>query len=61
MTYLATIRYKENRHSETFPTIVEAEHWLDSMNTNCENTTIIETYDENWNKIDGFFYTEAKR
>jgi len=60
MKYIATIKHEYNSTSMMFPTVLKAEQWLDENNNNLENTTMIEEYDDNWNKIGGFVYTEAK-
>ena len=61
MTYLATIKYPHTTHSMLFKSITEAEQWLDSKNNNMQYTTLIEEFNERWEKVSGFFYTEAKR
>lgn len=43
-----------------FGTMAAAERWLDSENNNPQYSTVIETYNEAGQKIDGFFYTEKK-
>ena len=60
MKYLATIVNGVETYSKSFNTIVEAERWLDMNNNNGELTTIIDEYNDKWQKVDGFFYTEAK-
>lgn len=60
MHYLATIINKYDRTTMMFKSISKAEEWLDSNNNNLEHTTLIEEYDDNWNKIGGFVYTEGK-
>lgn len=60
MKYLATIKDGILSYSRTFNTMAAAEQWLDEQNHNEENTTLIEVFDENWNKVDGFMYTEKK-
>jgi len=61
MKYLATIINGYNRSTMLFTSITKAEQWLDENNINFENTTMIEEYDDNWNKIGGFIYTEARK
>jgi len=60
MKYLAKIINGVESYSRTFSTQGEAERWLDENNNNLELTTIIDEYDDNWQKIDGFFYTKGK-
>lgn len=60
MKYLATVMTGIDSYSQSFNTIPEAERWLDMNNHNGEFTTIIDEYDDNWNKKGGFFYTRRK-
>lgn len=60
MRYLATIINKYDRTTMLFNTMTKAEQWLDENNNNLEHTTIIDEYDENWNKTGRFVYTEGK-
>ena len=60
MHYLATIINKYDRTTMMFKSISKAEEWLDQNNNNLEHTALIEEYDDNWNKIGGFVYTEGK-
>ena len=60
MKYLATILMGIDSYSQSFNTIAEAERWLDENNNNMEFTTIIDEYNDKWEKVDGFFYTRAK-
>jgi len=60
MKYLATVLTGIETYSRSFNTVMEAERWLDEHNNNGEYTTIIDEYNDKWEKIDGFFYTEAK-
>lgn len=57
MKYIATIFLPTGSRSQEFSSITLAAEWLDSENNNLENTTMIETYDENGRKKDGYFYT----
>ena len=59
MKYMATILFPHGRLSDVFPTVGDAEQWLDSQNNNAEYTTIIDELDENGKVVDGFFYTRA--
>ena len=61
MKYLATIKKYYDSTSMMFPSLAKAEQWLDENNNNLENTTIIEEYDDNWNKVGSFIYTDAKK
>ena len=61
MHYLATIINEYDRTTMMFKSISKAEEWLDQNNNNLEHTTLIEEYDDNWNKIGGVVYTEAKK
>lgn len=61
MKYKATIIINGNSISKEFLSINEAAHWLDSENNNLEATSLIETFDEDGNKKDGFFYTEKAK
>lgn len=45
----------------SFNTMTAAEQWLDENNNKLEHLTTIETFDENWRKIDGLIYTEEKK
>lgn len=58
MKYLATIKKEYDSSSMSFNSIFEAERWLDENNKNMEHLTYIEEYDDSWNKIGSFVYTE---
>lgn len=55
--YKAIIILNNAPWSSVFPTIHDAEHWLDSQNNNNEHTTIIQELDQNNNVVDWFYYT----
>ena len=57
MKYKATIFLPTGSRSKVFDNTVDAAHWLDSENNNLENTTMIEAFDDNGKKKDGYFYT----
>lgn len=59
--YLATIHNGWDRNAMSFNTMTAAEQWLDENNNKLEHLTTIETFDENWQKIDGLIYTEEKK
>lgn len=59
MIYVASIRYPHTTYGQAFKCLKDAEMWLDSQNNNLELTTTIETYDDNWQKKDMFYYTEG--
>ena len=61
MRYVATVIMPTGRISDTFPTVGQAEQWLDSQNDNYEYTTVIGEIDDNNMVVDWFFYTEAAR
>lgn len=61
MKYLATIITGIDTFSMTFDTVKDAMNWLDQNNNNGELTTTIEEYNDKWEKVDGFFYTEEKK
>lgn len=61
MKYLATIKKYYDSTSMMFTSIAKAEQWLDENNNNLEYTAIIEEFDDNWQKVGGFVYTEAKK
>lgn len=61
MTYLATIKYPTCSRSMFFQRITEAERWLDSNNNNLEYATYIEEFNDDWQKTDGFMYTQEKK
>lgn len=61
MKYIAIVVMPSSRLSDRFPTIVQAEQWLDTQNNNYEFTTIIGELDDNDMIVDWFFYTEATR
>ncbi len=60
MKYLATIKNAYDSTSQMCRTLAEAEQWLDENNNNMEHTTFIDTYDDNWRKIDSIVYTKTK-
>ena len=61
MQYVATIFLDMGSRSAAFSTIQQAAEWLDAENKNHEHTSMIETYDDNGRKKDGFFYTEKNK
>lgn len=61
MTYRATIIKPTGTFSKEFPSLAEAGNWIDSENNNLECDSIIETFDDNGKKEDGFFYTEKAK
>lgn len=61
MQYVATVFFDSGTRKETFKSIQLAAEWIDSENNNHEYTSMIETYDDNGRKKDGFFYTEKNR
>lgn len=61
MKYLATIHYAEGSHSMMFQRMADAETWIDQNNNNLENTAYIDEYDDNWQKVGSFMYTEARK
>lgn len=61
MKYVATILSDTDSYSTSFESIIDAEEWLDEQNRNKELTTIIDEYDDKWNKVGSFYYTEAKK
>lgn len=60
MKYLATVVMGIESYSKSFNTVGEAERWLDQNNNNGQLTTIIDEYNDKWEKVDGFFYTKEK-
>ena len=60
MHYLATIKMHYDSSSMMFPTEKEAKEWLDSQNNNLEHTTIVTIYDDKWNEIGSYVYTEGE-
>jgi len=60
MKYMATVLMGIESYSKSFNTVAEAERWLDQNNNNGELTTIIDEYNDKWEKVDGFFYTKEK-
>lgn len=60
MKYLATVVMGNESYSKSFNTVGEAERWLDQNNNNGQLTTIIDEYNDKWEKVDGFFYTKEK-
>lgn len=61
MKYVATIITPTGRLSDSFPTVVQAEQWLDLQNKNQAYTTIVNEVDDNNMIVDWFYYTEAAR
>lgn len=61
MKYLATVKKEYDSSSMMFSSMSAAERWLDENNNNMEHLTFIEEYDDNWNKVSSFVYTESKR
>ena len=61
MKYLATVYFPNGMHSEEFPTVREAEGWLDSQNNNLERLTTVQEIDDTGNEVDWFVYTEGQR
>ena len=59
--YLATIKYTYDSQSKTFDTVKEAEQWLDSINNNLQYTTFITEYNNKWERVGGFVYTEEAK
>ena len=59
MKYLATIKGYYDSESRMFPTEKAAQQWLDENNNNLEKTTIIEMFNDSWEKIDRYIYTEG--
>lgn len=59
MKYIAILIMPSGRISDRFPTITQAEQWLDSQNNNHEYTTIIGEVDANNMIVDSFIYTVA--
>ncbi len=59
MKYIAILIMPSGRISDRFPTIAQAEQWLDSQNNNHECTTVIGEVDENDRIVDSFIYTVA--
>ena len=60
MKYLATIKGNHTSSSMLFTKLSDAEQWIDANNNNMENTSMIETFDDDWQKLDGFIYTKEK-
>ncbi len=60
MKYLATIDYGYTSHTLMFNSQAAALRWLDEQNINMEYTTYVEEYDNNWNKVGSFIYTQRK-
>ena len=59
MRYVAVVIMPQGRLLDKFPTVGQAEQWLDSQNNNHEYTTVIGELDDNDMIVDWFFYTEA--
>lgn len=59
MKYIAILIMPSGRISAKFPTIAQAEQWLDSQNNNYEYTSIIGEVDDNDKIVDSFIYTVA--
>ena len=59
MKYIAILIMPSGRISDRFPTIAQAEQWLDSQNNNHEYTAIIGEVDANNMIVDSFIYTVA--
>lgn len=59
MEYIAVVIMPSGRLSERFPTVVQAEQWLDSQNNNQQYTTVIGEVDETDHVVDSFLYTVA--
>ena len=60
MKYLATIKNKYDSTSMMFNTSSAAEQWLDENNNNLEHLTYIEEFDDNWEKVGSYIYTQGK-
>lgn len=60
MKYLAIILLGSETYSQSFNTTLDAMNWLDSNNNNGELTTIIEEYNDKWQKTGSYFYTRSK-
>lgn len=58
MKYLATYDPNGACLRKLCSSLSEATAWLDSMNNNLEKRTMIEIYDDEGRKTDGFFYAE---
>lgn len=55
--YRAVISYGCDTISETFRTISDAEHWIDSNNNNYEYISYIQELDQDYKVRDWFYYT----
>ena len=60
MKYLATVLMGIETYSKSFDKVKDAMQWLDQNNNHGELTTIIDEYNDKWQKVDGFFYTRSK-
>ena len=60
MKYLATIKKGYNSSAMSFPTLKQAEQWLDENYKDPESTMYIEEFNDDWEKINGFAYTQNK-
>lgn len=61
MNYVAIVIMPSGRLRKTFPTLSQAEQWLDANNNNCEYSTIIGEVDKDGYIKDSFFYTVAAK
>ena len=59
MKYLATIKRGINRQTMLFSDEMLARQWLDENNNNADYHTYIEKFDDDWNRIDEYTYTEG--
>ena len=61
MHYIATIYKGYDNYSTLHKTIASAEHWLDSENNNLEYRTVIDAYNDDWQRQGSIVYTEEKQ
>lgn len=61
MKYIGIIHYDGSSRSQMFHTEKDAKDWLDSINNNAEYRTVIDMYDDKWNLVDGYIYTERAK
>ena len=60
MNYLAVIKRFYDTESRSFKTTSAAEQWLDSVNANLEHLTYIDEYNDKWEKVGSYIYTQGK-
>ena len=60
-TYIAIVIMPTHRLQKRFPTMSQAEQWLDANNNNHQYSTIIGIADETDHMVDSFFYTVAAK